>query len=511
MKSQIVIIDFGSQYTQLIARTIRELRVFCEIISPLEEVQKPVQGVILSGSPFSVFDDNAPRIDIRKYLGEVPLLGICYGAQLIAHLLGGKVLKSTRREYGKATLILQNNDSPIFKGVENKSKVWMSHADTIEEVPKDFEVCGISENGNIAAFQNLNKRIYGLQFHPEVWHSTYGKEILKNFLFEVCKCEPIWTPQNFIDNAIRQIKEVVKDGLIVGALSGGVDSTVAAILAARATPNTHFLFIDHGLLRKNEASEITSFFNKINLNVKKIDAQDEFISFLENVFDPEMKRKIIGEKFIEIFARETKAFLKNLNFNNVFLLQGTIYPDVIESGSGGGPSAKIKSHHNVGGLPQKLPFKIIEPLKYLFKDEVREIGKELGLPVEILQRHPFPGPGLAIRIPGKITKEKIAILQEVDYIFINELKRYGLYERIWQAFAVLLPVKSVGVMGDEKSYEYCVVLRAVISRDGMTASPYPFDFNIIQEISTKIVNSVKGVNRVLYDVTSKPPATIEWE
>ncbi len=508
----ILIVDFGSQYTQLIARRVRELNVYCEIhpfnhLPSLEEFDNPIKGVILSGSPCSVKDAGAPEIDLSLYLGKLPVLGICYGAQLIAERQGGEVIPSTIREYGRAKLSRIDTHFDLLKELTHNSQVWMSHGDTIAHIPEHFELIASTPSVEVAAFKVKEQQTYGIQFHPEVTHSTEGKAVLRNFVVHISGCSQDWTPDIFVESTVAQLKETLGDDKVVLGLSGGVDSSVAAMLLHRAIgKNLHCIFVDNGLLRKNEFQDVLASYQHLGLNVKGVDAHEHFYQALAGITDPEEKRKAIGRVFIEVFDREAH------NIQDVkWLGQGTIYPDVIESVSVKGPSATIKSHHNVGGLPEKMHLKVVEPLKTLFKDEVREVGKTLEIPDTILQRHPFPGPGLAIRILGDITAEKVHILQEVDHIFISKLKEAGLYDQVWQAGVILLPIQSVGVMGDERTYEGVVSLRAVSSVDGMTAdwSHLPYDF--LSDVSNEIINRVKGVNRVVYDISSKPPATIEWE
>ncbi len=507
---KILILDFGSQYTQLIARKIRELNVYCEI-HPYNNFSfknfDEIKGVILSGSPFSVRDNKLKNFDLAKIMYKKPILGICYGAQYIAHNFGGEVLNSKTREYGRANLKFINSQNILFKGVSKNSQVWMSHGDTITKIPNNYEIIASTEDVKIASFQIKNEKIYGIQFHPEVYHTTDGKKLLKNFVIDICKISDNWTPKSFVDESVKNLKEEIKNEKVILGLSGGVDSTVAGILLKKAIgKNLTCLFIDNGMLRKNEFQEVLNSYENMGLNVIGIKAEEDFLYPLKNVTDPEKKRKIIGKTFIEIFDKEANK-LKDIKF----LAQGTIYPDIIESISVKGPSATIKSHHNVGGLPDFMKLKIVEPLKLLFKDEVRKIGKILKIKDELLQRHPFPGPGLAIRILGDITKEKIKILQEADDIFINGLKENNLYDKVWQAATILLPVQSVGVMGDERTYEKAIVLRAVSSTDGMTADFSHLPYKFLAKISNKIINKVRGINRVVYDISSKPPATIEWE
>ncbi len=509
MQNKILILDFGSQYTQLIARKIRELNVYCEIhpYNNFPEIDNSVKGVILSGSPFSVRDKNAPVPDLSEIKGKKPLLGICYGAQYLAHNFGGEVAPSKHREYGRANLQISDKNDMLFKNIENNSQVWMSHADTIIKLPENFNITAGTNSIKVGAFKIKNENTYGLQFHPEVYHSTEGQKILKNFVTVVCKAKQNWTPDSFVETAISELKNKTGKGKTVLGLSGGVDSSVAAVLLHKAIgKNLYCLFVDNGLLRKNEFEDVLTSYKGMGLNVKGIDAKQKFYDALKGISDPEKKRKAIGKTFIEVFDEEAKK-IKNVKF----LAQGTIYPDVIESVSVKGPSATIKSHHNVGGLPDYMKLKIVEPLRLLFKDEVRRVGASLGINKELLSRHPFPGPGLGIRILGIVTPEKVQILQEADAIFISELKKQNLYNTVWQAATILLPVKSVGVMGDERTYENTVVLRAVSSVDGMTADWSHLPHEFLASVSNKIINRVKGINRVVYDISSKPPATIEWE
>ena len=507
----ILIIDFGSQYTQLITRRVREVNVYSEIhphsIS-FEEVQrlKP-KGIILSGGPMSVYDDSAPSIDTRIFNLKIPLLGLCYGLQLICKNFGGTVEPAANREYGKSVLRVTDN-SDILNGVEDASIVWMSHGDYLSELPKGFKVVGESDYSPICAISNQSRKIYGLQFHPEVVHTEKGEKIIKNFLFDICKCKGDWTSQNFIEEQLENIKTTVGSSKAICALSGGVDSTVAAILVKKAIgDNLICIHIDNGLMRKNESEKVRKLFDeKLKLNHIHVDASERFLNNLKGVFDPEKKRKIIGKTFIEVFEEEALK-IKGAEY----LVQGTLYPDVIESVPVKGVSATIKTHHNVGGLPEKMHLKLIEPFRELFKDEVRKVGKNLNIPPEFIYRHPFPGPGLGVRVLGEITKEKLEILREADDIFITAIKEEGLYNSIWQAFTVLLPVSSVGVMGDARTYEFVLSLRAVTSVDGMTADWYTFEHDFLSSVSNKIINRVRGVNRVVYDISSKPPATIEWE
>ncbi len=509
MQEKILIYDFGSQFTQLIARRIRELNVYCEIHPYFSDVEidDSVKGIVLSGSPYSVHDPECPKFDL-SVLEKRPSLAICFGAQYIAHNYdGGQVLPSKVREYGRAKLEFVNNTNQLTAGISSNSQVWMSHGDTISKVPQEFEVIASTADVSVAGYQVKDKTIYGIQFHPEVYHTTEGKKILSNFVRDICACESNWTPASFVDETIQSLKEELGNDKVVLGLSGGVDSSVAGLLLHKAIgSNLHCIFVNNGLLRKNEFDEVLEAYKDLGLNIKGVDASKSFYKELEGLTDPEAKRKAIGKVFIDVFEEESKAI------NDVkWLGQGTIYPDVIESVSVNGPSAKIKSHHNVGGLPDYMKLKVIEPLKLLFKDEVRRVGAELGLKPEILNRHPFPGPGLGIRILGDITEEKVRILQEVDYIYISKLKKEGLYDDIWQAGSILLPVKSVGVMGDERTYEQAVALRAVTSTDGMTADWFHMPYAFLAEVSNEIINKVKGINRVVYDISSKPPATIEWE
>ncbi len=508
MEFKVLIIDFGSQYTQLIARRVRELNIYCEIYS-FDNFPKNIlefSAVILSGSPFSVHSKSAPNIDITKIKGNLPILGICYGAQLLADSYGGKVGKSSSREYGRAKLVIHDNNN-LLEGFKNNSQVWMSHGDTINKLPIGSEKLASTEDVQNAAFKFKHEYTFAIQFHPEVYHTDLGIKLLENFLVKISKIEQTWTPDSFVKMAIEKIKNKVKKDKVILGLSGGVDSSVAAILVHRAIgDNLICIFVNNGLLRKGEFESVLSQYENMGLNIIGVDKSKLFINNLKAVTDPEEKRKIIGNTFIDVFDEESKKI------NNAkWLAQGTIYPDVIESQSVKGPSATIKSHHNVGGLPDFMKLKIIEPLRMLFKDEVRRVGKILEIDDAILSRHPFPGPGLGIRILGEVTFEKVTLLQEVDSIFINSLREEGLYNSIWQAGAILLPVQSVGVMGDERTYEKCIVLRAVSSTDGMTADWINLPYEFLQKVSNKIINNVVGVNRVVYDVSSKPPSTIEWE
>ncbi|MCB0401568.1 MAG: glutamine-hydrolyzing GMP synthase [Flavobacteriales bacterium] len=507
---KILILDFGSQYTQLIARRVRELNVYCEIHPhhKAPEIDETVKGVILSGSPFSVLDENSPKPDLSVYRKKLPLLGVCYGAQYLAHTNGGEVMPSNIREYGRANLSFVDKSHQLMKGVSNFSQVWMSHGDTIKRMPEQAEVIASTEDVEVAGYHITGEETYGIQFHPEVYHSTEGSILLKNFIVNICGCKQEWTPQSFVDETVADLKAQLGNDKVVLGLSGGVDSTVAAVLLNKAIGKNLFcIFVDNGLLRKNEFESVLDQYQHLGLNVKGVDAKSKFYSALAGVSDPEAKRKAIGKVFIDVFDEEA-----HLIEDVKWLAQGTIYPDVIESVSAtGGPSATIKSHHNVGGLPDYMKLKIVEPLRLLFKDEVRRVGRSMGLKEELLGRHPFPGPGLAIRILGDITPEKVRILQEVDHLFISGLKKANLYDEVWQAGAILLPVQSVGVMGDERTYEQAVALRAVESTDGMTADWCHLPYEFLAKTSNEIINKVKGVNRVVYDISSKPPATIEWE
>lgn len=509
MPEQILILDFGSQYTQLIARRVRELNVYCEIhpFNKVPEITSDIKGVILSGSPCSVRDNGSPEVDFEAFRGKVPVLGVCYGAQLMAQKMGGEVTPSQIREYGRARLTSVDHHNELLKEISLDTQVWMSHADTIAKIPENFEVIASTPSVKIAAFKLRNEKVYGIQFHPEVTHTTEGKNLLRNFVVHICECAQDWTPDQFIETTVADLQQKLGDDKVVMALSGGVDSTVAAILVAKAIgKNLHCIFVDNGLLRKNEFEQVLHSYKDMGLNIVGVDAKEKFYDALKGLSEPEAKRKAIGKTFIEVFD-EGAHKIKDVKW----LGQGTIYPDVIESVSVKGPSATIKSHHNVGGLPDKMKLKVVEPLNTLFKDEVRIVGKSLGIDPTILGRHPFPGPGLGIRILGDITAAKVAILQEVDSIFINGLKSHGLYDKVWQAGSMLLPVQSVGVMGDERTYEQVVSLRAVTSTDGMTADWAHLPYEFLAEISSDIINKVKGVNRVVYDISSKPPATIEWE
>ncbi|MBL0341731.1 MAG: glutamine-hydrolyzing GMP synthase [Bacteroidetes bacterium] len=509
MHQAILIIDFGSQYTQLIARRVRELNVYCEIhpFNHLPSGLERYNGIILSGGPSSVKDENAPEIPTLNYRGKYPVLGVCYGAQLLAQQAGGNVMPSKTREYGRAHLSYHGNGGALLKNVNTSSQVWMSHGDTITEIPQNFEIIASTETVKVAAYKIKGENTFGVQFHPEVVHTAEGITILSNFVFDVCGCTGDWTPGSFIDETVAALKTQLGSDKVLLGLSGGVDSGVAAVLLHKAIDkNLHCIFVDNGLLRKNEFKQVLDAYQHMGLQITGVDASHHFYKELQDVVDPEAKRKVIGRVFIEEFDRQAHT-IKDVKW----LAQGTIYPDVIESISVKGPSATIKSHHNVGGLPAKMKLKVVEPLKTLFKDEVRKIGAALGMHPDLLNRHPFPGPGLGIRILGDVTPEKVRIIQEVDAIFIDGLKEDGLYERVWQAGSILLPVKSVGVMGDERTYENVVALRAVSSTDGMTADWCHLPHEFLGKISNAIINNVKGVNRVVYDISSKPPATIEWE
>ncbi len=508
MPEQILILDFGSQYTQLIARRVRELNVYCEIhpYNHIPQITSSTKGVILSGSPCSVRDAGAPDIDLSLF-GNIPVLGVCYGAQLMAHKSGGTVLPSQIREYGRAKLTTVDHHNELLKEISLDSQVWMSHADTIASIPDTYEIIASTPSVKVAAFKKKGERIYGIQFHPEVTHSLEGKNLLRNFVVHICGCAQDWTPDLFVESTVEELKKKLGQDKVVMALSGGVDSTVAAMLVHRAIgKNLYCIFVDNGLLRKNEFEQVLTSYKGMGLNIKGVDSKDKFYAALKNLSEPEAKRKAIGRTFIEVFDEEAHH-IEDVKW----LGQGTIYPDVIESVSVKGPSATIKSHHNVGGLPEKMKMKVVEPLNTLFKDEVRQVGKTLGIDPLILGRHPFPGPGLGIRILGEITPEKVQVLQDADDIFISGLRKHDLYEKVWQAGTILLPVYSVGVMGDERTYEKAVALRAVVSVDGMTADWAHLPHDFLSEISSDIINKVKGVNRVVYDISSKPPATIEWE
>jgi GMP synthase (glutamine-hydrolysing) len=512
MTEKILILDFGSQFTQLIARCVREANVYCEIIPYNKNyvIEANLKGIILSGSPCSVNDVDFPSVDIAALNSKVPVLGVCYGAQLTAKTYGGRVDKSNKREYGRAILQTKNGEDILLKNISPNSQVWMSHSDSIVALPEGFEVLATTESIPVAAFKKTTTDsfpLYGLQFHPEVYHSTEGKVLIKNFLVSICGCTQNWTPASFINETVEKLKAQIGDGKVIMALSGGVDSTVAATLVSRAVgKNLYGIFVDNGVLRKDEYQQVLDIYKQLDLNVKGIDAKQLFYDGLKDKTDPEEKRKVIGKLFIDVFHDEAQKVE-----GASFLGQGTIYPDVIESLSVHGPSATIKSHHNVGGLPEKMNLSLVEPLRLLFKDEVRKVGLELGIPYDLLYRHPFPGPGLAIRILGEVTAEKVKLLQDADALYTKGLKDSGLYDKVWQAGTILLPVKSVGVMGDERTYEFTVALRAVTSVDGMTADWAHLPYEFLANISNEIINNVRGINRVVYDISSKPPATIEWE
>lgn len=511
MFEKILILDFGSQYTQLIARAVRESNVYCEITPFHHAIQfdPSLKGVILSGSPASVNEEEAPNVDIKAILEKVPVLTVCYGAQLSAKNFGGKVEKSNKREYGRAQLRIKKRDI-LFKDMEDNSQVWMSHSDSITQLPENFELLADTDSIPVAAFrkkQDDGNSLHGLQFHPEVYHSTQGKVMIKNFLVDICGCHQNWTPASFVTETVQKLKDQIGEGHVIMALSGGVDSTVAATLIHKAIGDRlHGIFVDNGVLRKDEFQQVLDTYQAIGLNVRGIDAKQMFYDGLAGKSEPEEKRKVIGKLFIDIFQVEASKMLEAK-----YLGQGTIYPDVIESVSVHGPSQTIKSHHNVGGLPESLHLTLVEPLRSLFKDEVRRVGLELGIPSAMIARHPFPGPGLAIRILGEVTAEKVDLLQRADAIYMNGLKEFGLYDKVWQAGTILLPVKSVGVMGDERTYEFTVALRAVTSVDGMTADWAHLPYEFLAHMSNAIINEVRGINRVVYDISSKPPATIEWE
>ena len=508
MQDTLLILDFGSQYTQLIARRIRELQVYCEIhpFNNIPPIGDHIKGIILSGSPYSVRNEDRLEFDLSAYLGNTPILGICYGAQYIADALGGKVERSSIREYGRSYLHVLN-ESRLLKNIPHLSQVWMSHGDTITSIPKGYTISAGTEDIPVAAFESETNRVYAIQFHPEVTHSVDGSKLLSNFVIDICGCSATWTPASFIETSIVELRNKIGSDRVVLGLSGGVDSSVAAMLLHEAIQDQLFcIFVDNGLLRKNEFAQVLHDYREMGLNIHGVNASDRFLDALKGIDDPEQKRKIIGRTFIEVFDEESHKIS-----GVKWLGQGTIYPDVIESISVNGPSATIKSHHNVGGLPDHMNLKVVEPLRSLFKDEVRKVGAALGLHPTILHRHPFPGPGLAIRILGDITLEKVHIVQEADAIFIDLLKSSGEYDRVWQAGAIFLPIRSVGVMGDERSYEHVICLRAVTSHDGMTADFSHLPYPLLSKISNEIINKVKGVNRVVFDISSKPPATIEWE
>ena len=509
MQNKVLIIDFGSQYTQLIARRIRELFIYCEI-SPFNNIPENLdqfKAIVLSGSPFSVNQKDSPRINLESFLGQKPVIAICYGAQLIAKSLNGNVENSNSREYGRAKLSFIDSECKLFENIKTNNQVWMSHADTITSLPDGAKLIASTDSVENAAYCIESLNLYALQFHPEVFHSENGLKIFENFFINEFKFVKEWNPESFIDRTVADLKDQLKDDKVILGLSGGVDSSVAAVLLDKAIGDNLFcVFVNNGLLRKNEYEEVLEQYTGMGLNVKGVDSSKLFIESLEGVIDPEKKRKIIGNTFVKVFEEESKKIE-----NAKWLAQGTIYPDVIESVSVKGPSATIKSHHNVGGLPEKMNLKVVEPLKMLFKDEVRRIGKSLKMYPDILNRHPFPGPGLGIRILGDVDFESVRLIQEADKIYIDGLKEWDLYDKIWQAGSILLPVKSVGVMGDERTYERCVALRAVVSTDGMTADWYEFPNDFLKEVSNRIINKVSGINRVVYDISSKPPATIEWE
>jgi GMP synthase (glutamine-hydrolysing) len=510
MHEMILILDFGSQYTQLIARRIRELNVYCEIHpwNKIPKIESNVKGVILSGSPFSVRDASSPRPDLSEIKGKIPLLGVCFGAQFLAHHFGGEVLPSSTREYGRANLSFVDSNNILTKGMSNDSQVWMSHGDTIAQIPSNYSIISSTKDVEIAGYAINDEQTFGIQFHPEVYHTSEGKLLLSNFIVSICKCSCDWTPDSFVEETIKDLQTKLGNDKVILGLSGGVDSTVAAILLHKAIgENLHCIFVDNGLLRKDEFETVLESYKGMGLNIKGISAADKFYKELKGLTDPELKRKAIGKVFIDVFDEESKKVS-----GAKWLGQGTIYPDVIESISGtGGPSQTIKSHHNVGGLPDYMKLQVVEPLRLLFKDEVRRIGRSLKIDNKLLERHPFPGPGLGIRILGEVSLEKVRILQEVDAIFINGLKEDNLYDSVWQAGAIFLPIQSVGVMGDERTYENAIALRAVSSTDGMTADWCHLPYEFLAKISNKIINQVKGINRVTYDISSKPPATIEWE
>ena len=510
MHEMILILDFGSQYTQLIARRIRELNVYCEIHpwNKIPKIESNVKGVILSGSPFSVRDTSSPRPDLSEIKGKIPLLGVCFGAQFLAHHFGGEVSPSSTREYGRANLSFVDSNNILTKGMSNDSQVWMSHGDTIAQIPSNYSIISSTKDVEIAGYAINDEQTFGIQFHPEVYHTSEGKILLSNFIVSICKCSCDWTPDSFVEETIKDLQTKLGNDKVILGLSGGVDSTVAAILLHKAIgENLHCIFVDNGLLRKDEFETVLESYKGMGLNIKGISAADKFYKELKGLTDPELKRKAIGKVFIDVFDEESKKVS-----GAKWLGQGTIYPDVIESISGtGGPSQTIKSHHNVGGLPDYMKLQVVEPLRLLFKDEVRRIGRSLKIDNKLLERHPFPGPGLGIRILGEVSLEKVKILQEVDAIFINGLKEDNLYDSVWQAGAIFLPIQSVGVMGDERTYENAIALRAVSSTDGMTADWCHLPYEFLAKISNKIINQVKGINRVTYDISSKPPATIEWE
>ncbi len=509
MQEKILILDFGSQYTQLIGRRVRELNVYCEIYpyNHYPAIDETVKGVILSGSPFSVRDADAPKPDLSLIKGKMPLLGVCYGAQYLAHYFGGEVAPSNSREYGRANLGFVDNSNSLLKSINQHTQVWMSHGDTIVRIPENYKVIASTADVEYAAYQIDGEETFAIQFHPEVYHTTEGTQLLQNFVVDICGCKQDWTPDSFIETTVKELKAKLGNDRVVLGLSGGVDSSVAGVLLHRAIgKNLTCIFVDNGLLRKDEFQQVLDSYQNMGLNVIGVDASQKFWDDLAGVKEPEAKRKIIGRDFIEVFDVEAHK-IQDVKW----LAQGTIYPDVIESVSVNGPSATIKSHHNVGGLPEKMHLKVVEPLKLLFKDEVRRVGKALDMKPELLGRHPFPGPGLGIRILSDVTPEKVRVLQEADAIFIEGLKEWGLYDKVWQAGVMLLPVQSVGVMGDERTYENVVALRAVASTDGMTADWVHLPYEFLAKMSNEIINKVRGINRVVYDISSKPPATIEWE
>lgn len=508
----ILIIDFGSQYNQLIARSVREAKVYCRISPPsinIDEMAKlEPDGIILSGGPSSIYEKESPKIDSKIFFLEIPLLGICYGMHFMVHELGGIVKKAEKREYGFSELVIKKHDK-IYEGISNRTIAWMSHGDSVEKLPDGFTVTASTINTKFASIACEKQKLYALQFHPEVQHTAKGKKILRNFLFNVCKCKRLWTMKSFAKTSVASIQETVKDRNIILGLSGGVDSSVAALLIHKAVgTKLTCIFVDNGLLRKDEAKKLKKTLKEhLNINIRFVNAANKFLTALKGVVDPEEKRKIVGKIFMDVFEAEAKK-IKNVHY----LAQGTLYPDIIESQSAfGGPSAVIKSHHNVGGLPENMKLKLVEPLKHLFKDEVRQLGKEIGLPEELIWRQPFPGPGLSIRIIGEVTKKRLDILREVDDILREEIRTNGFYKKLWQSFAVLLPLKSVGIMGDQRTYENIVAIRAVESKDAMTADWAKLPYKLLGIISNRIINEVKGVNRVVYDISSKPPGTIEWE